>query len=329
MNRLFIVSVIFAFVWGAHAQKSAPAASQLDQFAVGRHSFIDVGLPNDFYDVFLVKSSGRGSTIERISVTPAGDSCTEPPTTRVVSRTSTMSISELLGGIDPCAIPEKSLVRKSKRCKHCAVFSGVNVKLEAQCGARTRIIKSEILDDDLFSATPRTPEYTSWTMQLLTRLDGGAGPDVWNKPIFHTTSDKPSAGEKPDATLGGNLRSGKYDALFTNRDKFSDLYRLAESSPPYQGATVRLLSSTPVMPTDPTLPHYPPIARAARVSGTMTVNFLVNTKGETEDITFDEGPPMLRASVTEAITGWKFEVGDAGERVRATFDFDLNCVAKK
>ena len=246
------------------------------------------------------------------------------------SRSSSKSISELLGGVDPCAIPEKKLHKEVKRCKNCLVFSGAHVKMELECAGRPRLIKSDILDKDMFDPAPKTPEYTSWTMGLLGRLGDGFGPGMWDKPIFQTGTPEQRAATKPDAALTADFRSGKYDVLFDgSSEKLSELYRSAEDSPPYVGPTVRLVSSLPTQPEEPTMPKYPPIARAAHVQGEVKVTLVVDLQGRAKDVVFAEGAPMLRGTTIEAVSGWKFSSSLSGQPVEVRLKFDLNCVAKK
>ena len=90
----------------------------------------------------------------------------------------------LLGDKNPCTIPEKALGRESKPCKKYSVFSGADVVLRVRCGTLTRLIRTDILEKDWFDASPHTPEQTSWTMQLLGRLDDAVGPGIMDRPIF-------------------------------------------------------------------------------------------------------------------------------------------------
>jgi len=314
------------------AQTPASSQPQLDQFAVGVNSFIDIGPPFDFYEVYLVQATDAGTLIQKVNVTPAGDVCTQPPKVEFASRRSNRSIAELMGGVDPCAIPEKKLHKEIKRCKKCLVFSGMNLKLQVQCASGTRIIKSDILDRDIFDPHPTTPVYTSWTQGLLGRLGEGFGPGVWDKPIFQTADTAQTASVKPNANISADFRAGRYDVLFDqSSEKLSDLYRSAEDSPQYAGPIVRLLSSIPSLPVYDPMPTYPAIARAAHLSihGEVTVSLVVGPNGEAEDIAFSDGPPFLRTTSIEAISHWKYALTLSGQRIEVKLNFDLNCIAKK
>jgi TonB family protein len=55
-------------------------------------------------------------------------------------------------------------------------------------------------------------------------------------------------------------------------------------------------------------PVYPPIARAAHVSGEVVVRFYIEDDGSPSSIQVVSGPPMLRGSATDAIKRWRFHV---------------------
>jgi hypothetical protein len=203
------------------------------QFEIGRQTFFDFGSPFNYYELLLVRPAFDGSSIDRITLTPAADVCTQPAQIETKSALTSESIATLLGTTNPCAIPEKELRRELKRCKKCLVFSGVIVRIRVQCGTQERVIRSDILDKDLFDPTPNTPIHTSWTMQLLSRLDDAVGPGVMDKPMIAIPyENQPS---EKDQNLAGleDVRAGKYDELFAGAsDKPSDLYAAAQYRPP-------------------------------------------------------------------------------------------------
>ena len=75
-------------------------------------------------------------------------------------------------------------------------------------------------------------------------------------------------------------------------------------------------------------PSYPQLARAARVSGVVTVFIVVNERGEVESVERAEGPTQLQQAASDAARRWKFAptVID-GQPVRVTgylsFNFSL------
>jgi len=309
------------------ARQTTPAVP--DRFTIGRHTFIDVGPPNDYYEVLLVTPNAGGSLVTKVTLTPVIDICFMPAKIEMISGSLPSSPRDLLGSVNPCAIPEKELRSELKRCKNCLVFSGADVALQVQCGDQTRVVRSRVLDKDMFDPNPHTPDHTSWTMQLLGRLDQAVGPGVLDQPIFPAlANDRTPVQSEASPAMLQDISAGKYDPLFRDApDKPSDLYRAAQVRPVIP--TVRLESSTPFQPLSFTLPKYPAIPRVAHVQGAVSVSFEVNAKGGVTDVSFESGPPLLRPSVKDAVSSWTFPEGAFNKQVRATIVFDLNCPEDK
>jgi TonB family protein len=66
------------------------------------------------------------------------------------------------------------------------------------------------------------------------------------------------------------------------------------------------LSTAPVLAAPPNV-NYPPIAKAAHVSGDVTVTFAINPDGTTTSVQIVSGPEMLRPAVAEPIKKWHFK----------------------
>lgn len=297
------------------------------EFVLGRHTFFDVGPPFDFYEVLWVRSVEQRTVVVRILVTPPGDPCTQPATVESATAILSEPIKQLLEGRNPCMIPEKALRKELKRCKRCLVFSGAAVTMDVQCGGNRRLIHSDILDRDMFDQHPNTPEYTSRTMSLLSRLDKGIGSSVLDKPIFpvEPVEVPPPGTIQPDFTLA--LSRGDFDDLFQGAPhKVSHLYAAAQSRPP--SPSVELVSISPARPISSPLPKYPPLARAARVSGKVVFTLDVAAQGEASNIQIVEGHPLLRGAVREEIAAWRFPFLSAGQPVHGEIEFKTNCTAR-
>lgn len=293
-----------------------------EEIIVGRHTFIDVGPPNDFYEVYILRSSGSDTSVERLTVIPSGEACIQPPTVERAAEKLSQSLSDLLHSENPCSIPEKDLTRERKRCKNCMVFSGAEVNVQVQCGQSTRTLRMEILDRDMFDRSPHTPPNTSQTMELLNKLDGAlGGGGVLQRPMF-SLSTIPSTKIHSDALE--QLRDGRFDSLFKgDPDKPSALY--AEAQIPAPTPTISLVDISPVRPISPEFPLYPPIARLAHVEGRVTFELAVTNSGNSSDVTILNGPKMLEAFVISTVSKWTFPPTASGKTVQGTIDFDLNC----
>lgn len=311
----------------ALTQTSSPKTQHPDQFLIGRHTFFDFGPPFDFYEVFSVHSTGSTTSIERITITPPGDTCTQHAQVETVKASVNESIMDLLGKTDPCAIPENDLRREIKRCKKCSVFSGADITMQVQCGQKTRRIRMNILDKDMFDPTVQTPKHTSWTMHLLGSLDQVMGTSVMDKPVFDLPKNNHSSLANADVGDLDDLRNGSFDFLFEKApDKLSELFRESQNAVP--APTVKLVSSSPFSPISPVLPMYPPIAKAAHVNGLVHVQFDVTSTGNISNLAFIDEKYMLHKSVSAAVTDWKFPKEATGQRIEAVIEFNMNCPAK-
>lgn len=309
------------------AEKRKPPVPAPGSFVLGRHTFIDMGPPFDFYEVLSVRPNGAGSWVERIIVTPPGDPCTRPATVETATASLSVPVSGLLGGRNPCSISGKALQKELKRCKGCLVFSGADVTMSVQCGDQDRLLRMDILDRDIFDPAPNTPEHTSWTMALLARLDQALGPGVLDRPIFGVEGQ--SVPTQAQSAALADLRRGAFDVLFTGApDKPSELYLKAQEPPP-PPPTVELGRISPVRPLAETLPKYPPIARATRTSGLVSFALDVAPDGAVRNFRLVSGHPLLRSVVEAEVTKWKFPTDAAGQTVEGAIEFSYNCGLKR
>ena len=315
--------ILCALALGQEYSRS-PAASE--SFEIGRRTFFDFGPPFDYYELFIVSPSVKGSLVQRITLTPPSDECFGPAKLEVASAALDESIERLLGSVDPCSIPEKELRRELNRCKKCPVFSGAEVRLRFQCGAQTRVIRSNILDRDWFDTSAKTPQRTLWTAHLLGRLEQAIGPSVMDKPVFPVSIDKLKS--PPDLVLSKSesLLAGKYDALFSGKEKPSDLYRAATATATDDLLpTVTLRSSVPFEPIVFAAPKYPTLAKLAWVQGNVAVQIELDDEGNAINSVIIAGHPLLTCAALEALKGWKFPTDQPHQDIRLVVQFDLNC----
>ncbi|HXJ94658.1 MAG TPA: energy transducer TonB [Terriglobia bacterium] len=290
-----------------HASISSPKP---DHFAVGRRTFFDFGPPFDYYELFVVHSTTSGSLVERITLSPPGSTCNDVPKLETASAYLQQSVRDLLGRANPCSVPERAVNRELKRRKKGPVFSGAEAVLQVNCGTQTRLLRSDVLDRDMFDAAAGTPQYTSWTMHLLQTLNQALPPDVMQKPIFPSLEEQTRPTTVSDSPVLRDMGEGGYDALFPGgTETLSGLYRGALQSAPTP--SVRLISSTPVSPVVFVAPKYPGIAVLARVEGIVSFEIEIDSQGTPGNLTFESGSPLLEGAVRAAASTWKFPEGAA------------------
>lgn len=321
MRPSALICALLVSCVGAFGREHKSVAPLPDHLALGRHTFVDFGPPNDFYELYLLQKTPAGTLVERITLTPPGGSCMQPAKVETASGSINQPLAMVLNGLNPCSISDKEVNRELKRCKKCLVFTYANVTMQAQCGARTRIIRAHILDKDIYDPAAKTPPQTSWTMQLLDRLDQVVGPGVMNQPVFPVSAPQASARQHSPALDA--VSQGSYDGLFQGApDKPSDLYRLSQLAVPSPDIRINVNGARAEKLTPPL---YPPLARLANIGGTVSVRFKIDTDGGTTAITFENGHPMLRSAVEKAVSSWKFPKESAGREIQATVEFNPNC----
>jgi len=312
----------------AGQQQTVSRAPLPEQFELGVHTFFDFGPPFDFYQLYIVRSAENGTKVERLIFTPAGTKCLAPAKLETSSAFLRASVRELLANKNPCAIPDKDLKRELKRCKKCSVFSGSNVRIQVQCGGQTRLIRSDILDRDMFAPNPNTPANTAWTMKLIDRLNQELGPGVMEKPVFPSSDEsagKVDAQQSANAGVLADIAQGQYDVLFPESDiRLAALYRETQKPAP-PSPTVRLKTPPSVAPEALVVPIFPPLARMTRTEGDVMVEFEIGDGGIPKGATVLEGHPLLRAAALDAVGKWRFPESAVRQRLQATFEFSLNC----
>jgi TonB family protein len=298
-----------------------------DSLVIARDTFWDFGPPFSYYDLIQITETPDGLSLDQVLVTPHGHACLQPATVEERSATLHKTMSELLEGRNPCAIPEKDLHREVKRCKKCLVFSGVYVAMQASCGGTERQLRMDILDRDIYDNRTQTPENTSWSMRVLSELNGVLGPGSEEKPAFQVGMAPHH--DVPDTPLVRAIRGGNYDSLFGKDSIVSKIVLEAEQPLPPLVPSVKVLSVIPYFPISTETPDYPPIAITARVEGVVHAKFDVTADGRARNIVFENEPrlTMLQGAVSEAMSKWNFPQPAWGQNGKIAIAFALNCPA--
>ena len=325
--RVAVALCVVVLAYGRAKPSQKTLAPLPDSFTIGRDSFFDFGPPFHYPELISVQAEAQGIRVSRVLITPPGGSCHAKATVESKTAHVAGSMTDLLEGANPCAIPQKELIKEQRRCKHCLVFSGVNVTMQVSCGSVERNIRMDILDRDIYdSRHAGTPRNTSWTMRLLSRLDESLGPGAMDKPAFSLNEATVSALPPLDKAFSGILE-GRFDGLFPGDGlKVSELCKQA-SGPAPPPDVVRLVSSEPIVPLTYEAAKYPPIALAARVGGRLEIAAKVDHSGHLSDITFVSGHPLLRHSAEGMMASFVYPVSSQGEDVKVVLEFTHNCVA--
>ncbi len=320
----FVVAIIIGACGTSAAQSNS--ATLPESLVIARDTFWDVGPPFDYYDLTQITEISDGLALDQVLVTPHGQACLQPATIEERSVVLHETMSELLEGRNPCAIPEKDLHREIKRCKKCLVFSGVNLTMEATCSGKDRQLQMNILDRDIYDSRTPTPTNTSWSMRVLSTLNNSLGPGSETKPMFQMSPAAPRP--VPNTPLVNAIRDGRYDDLFGKDSGISKIVDEASQAPP-PPPSVAIESVTPSPPISPDLPKYPPIARVAHVEGLIRATFDVSVDGRVQNIAFVSEPriKLLELGVSDALSKWSFPEVAWGKTGAVAVRFSLNCKA--
>lgn len=310
---------------GTPIATKAQSSEQVAQtrLVIGRETYFDFGPPFHYLELIQLQDEESGASVKRVLLTPEA-ACFQLATAEFKTSLMHESIEQLFAGVDPCGISAKQIKKELNRRKKALVFSGMNVSMQVQCKEGPRILSSAVLDRDIFASKPQTPRVTSWTMEILQKLDNLLGPGAMDKPMFQMGSTRTDESEASSPEFVRALKSGAYDGLFPgSADHPSAIYKASRKTPPAVGAVLTKIS--PSNPDAFIAPTYPPIAKAARVEGDISFRLKVGAACAPEQVEITAGPKLLHQSTADAVKRWRFCNLAAGQVVQGTIEFRLNC----
>jgi len=72
-------------------------------------------------------------------------------------------------------------------------------------------------------------------------------------------------------------------------------------------------------------PIYPPLARQARIQGTVVLRIIINKSGEVRDVSVISGHPMLAPAAVDAVRQWRYQPYEVdGQSVEVETDIQVN-----
>jgi periplasmic protein TonB len=148
------------------------------------------------------------------------------------------------------------------------------------------------------------------------------------KPTLVEPRQRPAVNAIPDFDVSldlaqGNVRAGQFDLNFpvAREDLVEQIRNI-----PFELADL----DQPPQPLVQMHPVYPPKARASRVEGSVTLEFIVAADGSAHDVTVVSASPpdVFEKVTTRAVQGWRFSPGTKDGkpvpvRVRQTIKFQL------
>lgn len=190
---------------------------------------------------------------------------------------------------DAAALFEDSVGLRVNLARNGAERQALNRQLS---DARQRLAAVEPrLQPETMRANPATANPTSGTATPATINT----PKVITSAADNTVSNSANVERAPAATIISNASSAP-DASSV----------IASTSSAAEGAALLDVGSLVERATQRPAPSYPQAARAARVSGVVTVYVVVNEKGSVEEVRRAAGPSLLRRAAEDAVRRWKF-----------------------
>jgi protein TonB len=133
---------------------------------------------------------------------------------------------------------------------------------------------------------------------------GASAPNMGHAltPSLHP-QNLPATGDEPPETFIGNIGSGSdaSDPLGAATSGVETNTRVTLAKPPKPGALHISSGVSQGLLLTPIRPVYPPIARSARLGGTVIVEALISKTGRIESAHATSGPEMLRQAAVDAI----------------------------
>jgi protein TonB len=72
-------------------------------------------------------------------------------------------------------------------------------------------------------------------------------------------------------------------------------------------------------------PAYPVLAKAAKIQGTVTIDAVIDEKGDVVEARVLSGPPLLIPAALQAITSWRYEPTSLnGEPIEVQMHVEVN-----
>ncbi|HXJ90172.1 MAG TPA: TonB family protein [Candidatus Binatia bacterium] len=154
--------------------------------------------------------------------------------------------------------------------------------------APVKIVKQ--IQTDIVNGQLRTPTKIPQKVQMIKE-------DEAPPPVMATTGVVGGVpGGVPGGSMGGVLGSIASAGAVTAMPKIATPQRVRVSSGVQSGLLVRKVQ-----------PTYPPLARQARIQGTVVLQAQISKTGDIENLQLVSGHPMLAPAAIEAVKQWKYK----------------------
>lgn len=305
-----------------------PPASEFYVVSVG---FSDA-LPGWHRSVLEVRPDGFDLLVRYIRVMPSSAYCGEA--TKILAtatRLPAAALPEITDGVNLCTIDSQELSRTVRALpppRGMTVFAGDQFAIVAKCGTDTRVIPVpgdwKVDMERLKRKRPR--------VAALWRLEETVGTRAFDAfPSLDTVPSAMAARLQPatEAMLAV-MQSGRFDAGLAAiaRRSFKDDVAALRPESDAPEFSVRLADADHFRFDRFAEPSYPPLAKQARMSGTVELDLMSNSAtGEVLQATVVSGNPLLAQAAQESARQWRFEPSPetASHAIRVVLEFAFHC----
>jgi hypothetical protein len=209
-----------------------------------------------------------------------------------------------------------------------SVFAGDEYAIVAKCGTETRVIRlPDYWTIDMARLKRKQPNIAGlWTLEKTIGTQAlGRFPSIDVVPPEMAARLQPAS----EAILA-ELKSGRFDAgLASIRPRsFKDDVAALRSDSDVPGFSVKLANADHFRFDRFVDPQYPPLAKQARISGTVELELTSNpASGEIEQVTVVSGHPLLVLPAKESAQQWRFlqRTDSALHTTRVILEFVSHC----
>jgi TonB family protein len=321
------VAAIFGFC-AVIPQASLGARHKISEFYVVSVGFSDA-LPGWHHSILEVKPDGHDMVVRYIRVDPGTANCGAAAVIRATAtRLPNTSLHDVTHGVNLCAMDQPFLNRTFEafpQTQRMGVFADDRFTIVAKCGTDSRVIRLPYYwKVDMARLKRERPDIALlWTLEKAVGTRAfGPFPSIDVVPR-EMAARFPPAGE----AILSELKSGKFDSGLAPLSFKEDVAALRTKWDVAE-FSVKLANADRVRFERYVNPQYPPLAKQARISGTVELEITSNpTSGETEQVTAVSGHPLLVPAAKEAAQQWRFPPGadTALHATRVTLEFVFNC----
>jgi TonB family protein len=334
-NLLWIPVFLCALLMLVGGPSRARNNDQLQSFYVAIHYFSDY-LPDCYEEILDVTPQGQDVRVRVVRFSSATEFCGGTLLRAVERVLPNTSVRKVAGGIDLCSYTEQDVATALEAAAPKvaeATWDSAALDIVAKCGTKERVFEfpypAEADLKALHRDNPRVDALWDLTYEVRRRVLG-------KKFYFHNL---PPAQEKESRARGTKLLpelvSGKYDAGFgdyTCGGRKCDTNYLAwrlkgYTEPPMtrDPSSVELVNASSLRLLKYEPPRYPPIAKAARLSGEVRLAIVPDPQtGLVKDVHLVSGNKLLGDAAIGAAKSWQFSPGtESDSPVEAVLEFSL------